>query len=473
MCLSLLSSDADPEDRGGMRGERGSRDNRVFLTETPRHPGSVILGRPTATSITASVMWDSPIEAVLAWGTGADTLAANGPRVRLTPWEPREIELTGLSPDTRYFYELREVSTGRRLLPSGRPGSFHTARKPGQNFTFDIQADSHLDGGCSLELYRQTLANELSDKPDFLIDLGDTFMTDKHPNRESAEAQYFSQRYNFSLVAHSVPLFLALGNHDGEGPDRHGDTSSQSLGVWAQRMRVRFFPNPVPNGFYTGNALRHPALGLLGDYYAWEWGDALFVVLDPYWSSLPTRRGQEPWNLTLGDAQYDWLARTLRGSKVHFKFVFIHQLTSGYHPQGRGGTEAAAYHEWGGRDLDGKYALNLHRPNWKAPVHKLLADNKVTAVFHGHDHFYARQELDGVIYQLVPQPGHRNSKSHHAEEYDYEKGQFLPNSGYLRVEVKPEGARVEYVRSVLSENNQKDSRNANIAASYTINSTRQ
>jgi len=27
-----------------------------------------------------------------------------------------------------------------------------------------------------------------------------------------------------------------------------------------------------------------------------------------------------------------------------------------------------------------------------------------SAVFKGHDYFYARQELDGIVYQLVPKP---------------------------------------------------------------------
>jgi hypothetical protein len=38
------------------------------------------------------------------------------------------------------------------------------------------------------------------------------------------------------------------------------------------------------------------------------------------------------------------------------------------------------------------------------PVHALLARNHATIVFHGHDHLYARQEVDGVVYQSCPNP---------------------------------------------------------------------
>lgn len=41
-------------------------------------------------------------------------------------------------------------------------------------------------------------------------------MTEKHPNRESAAKQYVAQRYYFGQIGHSAPLYLVLGNHDGE-----------------------------------------------------------------------------------------------------------------------------------------------------------------------------------------------------------------------------------------------------------------
>jgi hypothetical protein len=39
------------------------------------------------------------------------------------------------------------------------------------------------------------------------------------------------------------------------------------------------------------------------------------------------------------------------------------------------------------------------------PIHQLLAENRVSIVFHGHDHLYTKQDRDGVVYQEVPQPG--------------------------------------------------------------------
>ena len=65
-------------------------------------------------------------------------------------------------------------------------------------------------------MYRRTLANIRADKPDFHIDLGNLFMTDKHASRDEAARQYLAQRYYLGQIGGSAPILLALGTHDGE-----------------------------------------------------------------------------------------------------------------------------------------------------------------------------------------------------------------------------------------------------------------
>jgi hypothetical protein len=468
ICVAKFTQTNTPDKEQDRRKAPQRQDASIFLTDVPEYPGNVILGRPTGTSITLSLLWHKNTAAILVWGADHIKRPTAGRRIDLTAKEPKQVQIDGLMPDTEYEYALLDASTANRMLPVERVGSFHTARGPGRSFAFTIQADSHLDKGCLPELYSRTIANALADNPDFHIDLGDTFMTEKHTSRESAARQYAAQRYYLGRIGQFSPIFLVLGNHDGESLDRSGKTQADSLAIWSHQMRTRYFANPVPNGFYTGNELSHPIAGLLENYYAWEWGDALFVILDPYWTSLPTRGGRAPWNRTIGLPQYEWLARTLRKSKAHFKFVFIHQLTGSYDENGRGGIEAAGFQEWGGNDLDGSATFSRNRQGWEKPIHRLLVETSVTAVFHGHDHFYARQELDGIIYQLVPQPAHENERTHHAEEYGYKKGVFLPSSGYLRVKVASERVTVEYVRSGLPENERRGIRNGSVGNSYVV-----
>lgn len=433
-CLVLLCSGvALAED---LRQGRGPRQPVPQFVQAA--VADAILGRPTATSIVLSVArYDRDGDAFVRYGS--DRFA----RTSTLPFEqgvPREVALDKLQSNTRYTYEVVDTASGKVLVDGG----FHTQRPPGSPFTFTLTADAHLDQNTDTALYQRTLANVQADVPDFHIDLGDTFMTGKHENRDNAARQYVAQRFYFGQTSRSVPLFLVLGNHDGEDSrDLRG--GPEGLAVWANGMRKRHFPNPLPDGFYAGNGQPEPGAGLLQDYYAWTWGDALFVVLDPYWHGAP-RRGAERWELSLGDPQYQWLKKTLASSRARFKFVFVHQLIGGRDRQGRGGVEALEYGEWGGNNADGSDGFKTHRPHWELPIHRLLVRHGVNAVFHGHDHLYARQERDGVVYQAVPQPGHPGQGlPRFAAEYGYREGAILGGAGHLRVTVATDKATVDFI----------------------------
>jgi hypothetical protein len=443
------------------RGPQGE-----FRTDVPQHSVDVIIGRPTNTSVTVSVLSYADAKAVVAYGTAKEELSLQTDVQDLKKGQPHEIVLTRLMANTRYYYQLR-AEAGKPLAGADWIGAFRTQRPAGSEFVFTVQADSHLDENTSTDLYRRTLANALADQPDFHIDLGDTFMTDKHASRDSAAKQYLAQRYYLGLIGQSVPVFLVLGNHDGDDSKllRGG---ADSLAVWSNTMRKRYFPNPLPDGFYGGNATKDPLAGMLQDYYSWEWGDALFIVLDPYWHA-PGKRGDDCWGLSLGKEQYDWLAKTLGTSKAKLKFVFIHQLVGGLDKQGRGGVEAVPFGEWGGKNADSTDGFKDHRPGWDVPIHQLLAKSHVTAVFHGHDHLFAKQDLDGIVYQEVPQPGFPGLGSPRAAaEYGYKSGTILSSAGHLRVTVSDSEAKVDYVRAVLPKDETGQRKSGQIGYTYTL-----
>jgi hypothetical protein len=82
------------------------------------------------------------------------------------------------------------------------------------------------------------------------------------------------------------------------------------------------------------------------------------------------------------------------------------------------------------------------------PVHQLLVRHHVAAVFKAHDNFYARQQLDGIVYQMIPQPSFAgNDRIRDLETYGYKHGTFLGNSGHVRITVSPEKVSVEYLKS--------------------------
>ena len=453
----------------GFRGASAPIDDVrfIFKTEVPAHPLDVILGRPTSDSVTASILSYADREGYIDYGPQAGSLSAKTPPLQLKAGDPVQIKLGGLKPDTEYFYRLHtRIGTGEWVTEPQH--SFRTQRAPGHEFTFTIQADSHLDYNTDPALYLLSLSNALAAHPDFQIDLGDTFMTDKHRFREDAAAQYLAQRYYFGETAHSAPLFLVLGNHDGEA-GRWLDGSTNNMTLWANAERKRYFPNPEPDKFYSGNGTPSAGAGLLQDYYSWEWGDALFIVLDPFWFTSRSRGGDDCWSHTLGKAQYDWLSRTLESSKAKYRFVFLHHLVGGSGKDSRGGIEAAPFFEWGGKNPDGTSGFNYQRPGWSVPIHDLLVKNHVNIVFHGHDHLFVKQDLDGIVYQEVPQPGYpRYDNTRSASEYGYTHGDLLPSPGNLRVHVGADKAVVEYVRAVLPSNKTAGVTNGETSFSYEV-----
>ncbi|MFN9077809.1 MAG: metallophosphoesterase, partial [bacterium] len=467
----------ESERRGGARegagraqgGDRGLLERMTaFKTEVPATDFEAILVQPTATSMTVSVRASSDRLGAIEYTRVSSAKSEMTPKVEMKAGKPASFTLTGLAANTDYTYRFVSWTKDGDEPKRGDERRFHTPRAAGNPFAFVIQADSHLDQGVTPKVYEQTLANMVAAQPDFLVDLGDTFMTDKRgQDYERSLPQYDAQRYYFGLACHSMPLFMVLGNHDGE----KGDVG-RGIAEWSYNERVSRFPAPVIDGaMFTGATAMKDGRG--ANYYAFEWGDALVVVLDPFWPTTERSRGGgggarggegggpnveklEPvdssWSRTLGRAQYDWLAETLAKSKAKQKFVFIHHLVGGIGGQAaRGGVESARYFEWGGDSADGSDGFAAKRLGWPMPIHDLLVKNGVTAVFHGHDHLYVHSTLDGIHYQCVPQPGNLAGNTRSAEEYGYASGTLHGSPGHLRVSMAADGtAKVEFVRTAIS-----------------------
>lgn len=417
---------------GGESGQRGPAPE--YRTDVPVSKLDVIAGATTGKSIVLSIrgISDSPPTLEVRDASGK---AVSSPKLTLTAGVPKEVLVENLKPSSTYTYS---VSQGENRVQ----GRFVTAADASKTFTFAIQADSHLDGNTDLKVFERTIGNIIKDQPDFLVDLGDTFMVDKYPNYKDSAKQYDAQRYWFSKFGSQMSVFLCLGNHDGEvGWPSRGDTG---MAQWAREHREANFPIIRPNDFYSGA----PKQGL---WYSFDWGNATMIVLDPFVATTRKTRGDEDgWNWTLGKAQFEWFAQTLKSSKSKFKFVFIHHLVGGFGgAEARGGVEAADRFEWGNKE-----EFPTNRKGWAEPIHQLMVKYGVTAMFHGHDHLYVRQEKDGIVYLEVPQPGHpRDNAIGSAEKYGYKSGKLLGSSGHIRVTVSPKSAKLEYVKSLAGADN--------------------
>jgi hypothetical protein len=431
------------------------------------------LGKPTQKSVSVKVFFSTDVEISAQYGitSGKYTGQTNWQLVKAN--EPGEILIDNLTANTAYVYRLQYRASATSSITYRPEFTFQTQKETGANFSFIVQSDPHLDEQSDSALFRLCLKNQLADKPDFMIDLGDILMTDKLKNdkgiipRDTITYRSKLFRDYYETISHSVPIYISMGNHEGES-GWNLTNNENNIAVWGTLDRKKYFMNPAPNDFYTGDQTKHAYVGLRENYYEFTWGDAQFIILDPYWYTTTKPDANTGWRWTLGKTQYDWLRTSLEKSKAKFKFVFAHQLIGG-DPNGRGGIEFADFYEWGGKNKDGSDGFATNRPGWYKPIKDLFTENRVTIFFHGHDHFYAKQDKDCLVYQETPQPSHPVfATANSATEYGYVKGEIYPNAGHLRVNVNGDGVKVDYVRAYLPKNETTTRKNRDVSVSYFI-----
>ena len=460
---------------------------------------NIILGRPTDDSIVVHVLAETGTDVFVEYGEASGQYGNRTDVTESSLDGTAEVVLKDLDANTAYFYRIHYRAVDDLESRIGEEYSFWTQRPKGSTFSFGVQGDSHperLGVMYSPDLYARTMERVAGDRPDLYFMLGDDFsisnlMPDFYQgdrtalNQQIVDNVYLNQRNFLSTMAHSTALFMVNGNHE-EARGHFLSTPLHDVSIFAGSARTRFFPLPAPDSFYSGSSESVPGIGLLKDYYAFEWGDALFVMIDPYWSSpVPvgnsggmggggmgpgfgeewdrlTTRAPDRWASTMGDAQYQWFRETLAGSDAKYKFVFTHHVLG----VGRGGIELARDYEWGGYGTDGNWEFDEQRPNWELPIHQLMVKNGVTIFFQAHDHIFVRQELDGIIYQSVPNPADDTYTARNRNAYL--SGDALDNSGYLNVMVSPEQVKVDYIRSYLPEHELGGRKHGEIAYSYLV-----
>ena len=443
--------------------------------------GAELLGRPTDTSISVSIVPDAAISLYYEYGTTPGVYTGQTATVSAPAGQPTVVVISGLTANAEYYYRMQYSTDGGTTWVARPVNSFRTQRAAGSTFTFDITSDSHIDillGNPTT--WTNTLNDVADDDPDFHIDLGDTAAMDDGStsvavgDTAAAEQVYKDTLPYFNIVSGSSPIYLVAGNHEQQEAWHLLAPLAGSLPVMGKNAEKKFYLNPVPDGsFYTGNTGIYSYLSgdqLKQDYYAWTWGDALFVMISPYWTTTTkpyttlvgggetdTTGSGDRWDWTLGLDQFNWLKTILQNSTAKYKFVFAHQIVGGNSLSspdqvnyGHGGVDSANLVEWGGYNVGGTvWGWDTERPGWGSqPIHQMMVANGVSAFFHGHDHQYAYELLDGIVYQAVPSGSFTgNFGIYTTGGNDGKTIQALTSTGHLRVNVGPSQATVEYIRT--------------------------
>lgn len=419
----------------------------TLVAQTP----NIILGRPTDTSMTANIIFDQNVQYYFEYGKQKGVYTNQTATFNNQANTPDEIDMRNLTGNTRYYYRLRYKLPNATTFVASPEYYFQTQRAAGSTFRFIVNADEHLyDKKGYRPMYQVTLANHAKDSADFMISLGDTFGDDHDSlimTSATSEAYHKDYRQYLGAICPSLPFYFCLGNHEGEIGSWLGRNAPNNMAIYGTLWRKYYYPNPFPNTFYSGNMVEEGyGMGKPENYYAWTWGDALFIVLDVYRHCDINDKPQN-WDWTLGKTQYDWFKNTLTTSTAKQKFVFCHHTRG----QGRGGAVTAKGYEWGGyggTDAT-NYQFDTYRPGWGKPIHQLMKDNGVKIFFQGHDHLYAKEVVDGVVYQETPMPADSSYQIGVLANADAYTDVTKDGTGHLRVTVSPTCVTVDFVRAYL------------------------
>jgi hypothetical protein len=467
-------------------GNAGIDPARLVVSETFRDAffGKEMLCRPTPTSVEVNVIPHAAADGYVEWGSDGVVFPNAGTTSTIPAGAAHQFLIGGLASGTRYYYRLRVRPAGSGVFETGPVRSFVSLPVPGQEARICVTTDIHVTNQLALGLDTQTalledaldyMPGHLPDPYHLWVDLGDLVVIRAQRTAfdlEETEQRYRTAREYVDRAAHSLPFILVRGNHE-EINGWDDDGTPENTAIWSGKALLKYFPPPLPDAFYSGNTVSYPNLGLPGNYFAFDVGSLRFRALDPYLFSMvrphnghgETGGSLDGWDWTLGQQQYDWLAADLAAHPSTFSLVGIHHLTSCYtgpgQYYGRGGTEVAKYSvdarpsfEWGGEDSTGAHVLGMKRAGYSAGApHDLLVANGNQVVMKGHDHFHARQSLDGMVYLTLAKPDATEEQTGDLWGwrffcfYDESGAVLLQNSGFCSIVAGDSLATYSYVQT--------------------------
>lgn len=336
------------------------------------------------------------------------------------------VQIDGLKAATRYRFEVRGADG--KPVPEGE-GSFVTRRPAPAAFRFIAMTDAHVN---PLNPERNIVLRTSADvaarlRPDFVFHMGDNIQTvaSSHGGPATQEEHpsifYLYWRQVLGKLQGETSNFVLNGNWEGE----NGWHPAQNR-KWARDARMLFAPAPDNATYPQGGSPNE-------DYYAFTWGNALFVTLNATGYNVinheHTRGPGRGDDWTLGKEQYAWLEKTLKESKAPWKFLYIHHAVGG----NAGDDVNTRYGRGGGR------AAHVGE---QAKIHEMMKKYGVQVFFYAHDHVFTDIEVDGIHYICNGSVG--APWKFGTEETGYEF--YIPDSGFTVVDVDGDKTRIRYVR---------------------------
>ncbi len=432
--------------------------------------------RPTAVGATVHWVPSGTVESQILAGTSVKNLEIVK---SVTSGNPVEVKLEAFSGVDQFFWQCRHRRESNDKWIDSPTRSCRTQRRAGETFRVALFADSHYYSALrrpkGLQNIKDCVNAVQEEDPDFGVFIGDevglvvAYLQERPGIAEGellVQKHWREWRQFINPLLAKMPTFFILGNHEAEAGYYqkvigHGNAPLQT---WATNARKRYYLNPLPTTYDEGGEDQDSKSGVvagdsaetghgggspLQNYYAWTWGDGLFVVLDVHrYTNFGKSTPSRPEDWTLGFAQRRWFEQVLIKSTARWKFVIAHHLVGGSvwdssgidrHPEyayGRGGA---------------KYARIGEQSKITDAMRKFGAQFFV----YGHDHIFAHQEAEGLHFiccgrpTMVPKtwvttPGFIESYGRYQDRNPHA---FIMDVGYTRLTVSPNEVAFEYIKT--------------------------
>ncbi len=276
----------------------------------------------------------------LAYGTSVNNATSS---------TEHEVQLTGLTANTKYFYQ---IGTSTTAIQGNANNFFKTGVSPGSsNFKVWVTGDygvSALGHPDQISVRNAYLTHVGATPADFWIWLGDNAYS------SGTATEYTDNVFNVHTeLLKSLPFFPSLGNHDyGNQPYLSASTLTTN---WEYFNAFTMPTNAELGGVVSGTE----------KYYSYNYGNAHFVVIDSW--GAPS---------IVGGAMYNWLQSDLQANTKKFVVCYFHNppYTKGTH------------------DSDNNI-IDLPSFDIRQNILTLMENNNVDLVLAGHSHIYERSNL--------------------------------------------------------------------------------
>lgn len=315
------------------------------------------------------LMAGSPTQMVVRWRTdiatpsvvryGESPTILGNTVIEAGPTTEHEVEVTGLLPDTQYFYS---VGTSTLELAGGDPDHFFRTpplkgtRQPiriwviGDSGQCAVSSQGCTDANAVKDEYLQAVG---ADPADLWLILGD------NAYNNGTDPQYTAGFFDvYPEVMRKTVLYPTLGNHD---LLTGGSVSATQSGPYYDSFSMPKYGEA--GGVASGTEA----------YYAFDWGNLHFISIDS--ATVGT-------NLEVGGPMYDWLELDLMANDQDWTIIYWH------HPP----------YTKGSHDSDNPAEASLFemRERFNPLIEQWGVDLQLT----GHSHSYERSKLIDGHYGL-------------------------------------------------------------------------